>query len=352
MLPNDPTDLSPETSSLDSLETNAQDLNDTASWGDQDLVPDLGVAFRHSRWQRHRYAVYAAMSAAHLPAARLERFAWCGCRAWVVQSVMNPDDVRIASSHCHDRFCTPCATERARLIAGNALKWIANREVRMITLTIQHSELPLTEQIDHLFRSFRRLRNAARWKSHVTGGVAFLEIKVSKDRRHWHPHLHIVAEGTYYPHASLADDWHRITGTSYVVHITKPRKGDAGARYCAKYAGKPMSFGYTNQPAKMTEALTALRSRRLMTTFGTWRGCKLTERPEPDETQPLVPLHDLLTRARSGDPWAVSLLGRLARNGSCPPRPLELLSLFPRTPRSPPSSAQDIGATVPAVAAS
>ena len=65
---------------------------------DDESRPQLGVVFRHSGWQRHRSLVYAALRRTRQPIHRIAAFEQCGARAYVLQSVADPNVYRIAGS--------------------------------------------------------------------------------------------------------------------------------------------------------------------------------------------------------------------------------------------------------------
>jgi len=271
----------------------------------------LEQSFRHSFWQHHRLRIAHAMPDAGLNPARCERFVACGSAAWVVQHPDFPDRFAVRSAHCRDRFCVPCAREKAFRVAQNVLKHVHHRQLRFITLTLRHSELPLSQQLDHLLSSFRKLRASPTWKTATTGGAAFLELKLGVDGRHWHPHLHILHEGQFIPHSHLVEDWHRITKTSYIVDIRSVQSRRDVVHYVTKYSAKPIGSSLTSNPDRLTEALTQLTARRLMTTFGSWRGLRLCAQPEHVDWQPIAPLTQLIARHRVGDDYATRILSLL-----------------------------------------
>jgi len=297
-------------SQLDTRETN---VNPPIS-PDRDIYQQRRrdeLSFRHSCWSAHRLRIALAMPEADIKPARRERFLRCGCVAWVVQHPDYVDRYAVRSAHCRDRFCIPCAREKAFRVAQNVLKHVQHRRLRFITLTLRHSDLPLNEQLDLLLRSFRALRSTPRWKCHTDGGAAFLELKLARDNRHWHPHLHILHEGSPIDKGSLAQDWHRITKTSYIVDIRAVHSRRHVVHYVTKYSAKPIGLALTSHREKLTESLQQLTARRLMLTFGTWRGFRLCQKADPVDWLPIAPLTQLITRARLGDDYAITVLAHL-----------------------------------------
>jgi len=192
---------------------------------------------------------------------------------------MLPNEIRIRGSGCRHRMCEPCLQDRAAKIRSALLPLCADKDIRFLTLTLRHSKTPLRDQIDRLYRSFSLLRRRSEFKTHVSGGAAFLEIKVSDKDGLWHPHLHCLVEGTWWDAKDVSAAWHAVTGDSYVVDITRPRVIEDCARYCVGYCTKSIHPSVFRSPDLLDEAQVSLRGRRLCTTFGTWRGTPL----EPTE---------------------------------------------------------------------
>ena len=147
--------------------------------------------------------------------------------------------------------------------------------------------------------------------STLAGGAAWLELKLASDHTHWHPHLHVLHEGRYIEQGWLATDWHRITGDSYIVDVRNIKGHRDVVRYVTSYASKPLGLALTHHRSMLIEALADMTARRLMTTFGSWRGLKLCAHSPAIDWQPIAPLAELLIRAAAGDPWADNLLSNL-----------------------------------------
>lgn len=275
--------------------------------------------FRHGGWAQVRARTRAALLTLDKSDARIERFDECGSHAWVLRHNDHRDKYRIASSRCHDRFCTPCARERAALYADNIHRHARDRNLLFVTLTIRHSDQELSRQLDRLIRSFRLLRGSKPWTSKIAGGCAFIEVKRSRDNHHWHPHLHVIAEGTYVPQSDLAHRWHAITGDSYIVDIRRVRTTAEAARYASKYAGKPIANSATHDQGLLLQCIEALQRRRLVFTFGSWRGLRLAERHDTGEWHAVAPLAELIELAKRGNKHAQEIIDNLNKEHSCDP---------------------------------
>lgn len=296
---------------------------------------ELSQVFRHSGWAGHRRLVYEALKRTKQPLSRTSAFWECGSHAYVLKSVEDPPRWRVAGSSCHDRMCTPCATERSRTIAQNVIDKIGDQRVRFITFTLRHSTDALADLLAKLYDAFAKMRHTRLWKAHVSGGVAFLEVKYSDRVEGWHPHIHVLATGKWVAKAALQSTWHQITGDSYVVDIRLPGGKKNVAHYVTKYASKPLNTSFIHVPRLLDEAILALRGRRLCTTFGGWRGVLLVHKPDEDCWENVGPLAAWLQRAVDGDDEALFVLHQIdaGRTNVC----MELKPVFARPPPPPPA---------------
>ena len=223
----------------------------------------------------------------------------------------NPDRLKISSSTCHDRFCVPCADTRSAKMGRRIRDKVADDRISFLTLTLADNDVPLSELMDKLLSSFRKLRQWRFWKSRVAGGVAFLEVKWNEERQRWHPHLHAIIDAAYIEQKALSDRWLKITRTSFIVHIKRPRDAETAIRYVTKYGSKPLDHSFVNNAQRLDEAIDALKGRHLCTVFGDWRGWCLTDDDEHQTWEPIDTLSRLIAREASGDGEAAAILERL-----------------------------------------
>ncbi len=256
--------------------------------------------WRHSGWKANRDRVYRALQRTRQPSNRVEEYESCGDRVYVLWHKTDKDRFALAGSGCHDRFCLPCAQSRSRTIARRVAAKIQGSEARFITLTLRTGAEPLASSLDKLYTSFAALRRSRAWRARVTGGVAFLEIKWMSETQRWHPHLHVLTQGLFYPHDTLKTDWLRITGDSSIVDIRLCRNHAKVTQYVTKYASKPFNDSFLHDEPQLDEAIVALKGRRLATTFGTWRGYALTMQPSDREWEVLGVLAAVYFAAREG----------------------------------------------------
>jgi hypothetical protein len=273
----------------------------------------LESSFRHSGWSHLRERVKTSLMTAGEPPNVVERFCKCGSNAWVMQSRDNPQRLKLSAFHCKHRLCLQCQHELRRVVAANLLARLDRRKVRFLTLTLRHAaaapgtdEPSLSDNINRLYDSFAKLRRTSSWKHHVVGGVSFLEVK--RTSQGWHPHLHILFDGKYFPQRELSNLWLRCTGDSYIVDI-RDIPGSDSIRYITKYCTKVSPFMSEEQ---LVQIVHSLRSRRTFSTFGTWSHWKLSTPPKTDEVWIyLYPLHDVLAAADRGETWATQILAQL-----------------------------------------
>lgn len=247
----------------------------------------LAYAFRHSSWEAHRHLTYTALAAltlhALLPASRLERFSDCGRSAWVLQHKIEPNRYRIALDCCHDRFCVPCSNARGHIVAENLARKLGPDPHRLLTLTLKANHDPLNAQLDRLFRCFKRLRGRSLWKDRCRGGAAFLELTYNADTTCWHPHLHVVIEGKFLPHAAVKSAWLDITGDSSIVDIRPIRERQAAITYITKHVTKAVPASVVTNSDALRTAIYALHGRKTLFCFGCWSRWKLLDPHDPSE---------------------------------------------------------------------
>jgi len=301
-------------------EINAQDFND-ASWtgvaetiepyATRPLKLDRDQGFRHSGWANDRQRVYDALVRTEQSPARKIDFAECGKHAYVLRSVEEPDLYILGGSACHDRFCLPCAKDRARVIATNVQDRIGDKQARFLTLTLRSTTESLADLLSKLTRDFTSLRRTKLWRNAVTGGVAFLEVKWFEPTQRWHPHLHCLLQGRYLPKDDLSNLWKKITGTSWIIDIRIAADNHHVTNYIAKYATKALDHSVVLYTERIDEAVTAMKGKRLCMTFGSWRGAKLTEQPETGTWIQLGTLYEVVKHAEEGWQSAMDALDAL-----------------------------------------
>ena len=259
---------------------------------------DSSVSFRHAAYDWHRTRVLSAFARLDIDTTRQYAYAACGSNAWLMQSASNPEQFSVRSSTCHDRWCPACAKTRANIIRSNIDPLVQGQELRFITLTLKHKDEELDKRLDRLFACFASLRKTVLWKQSVTGGVAFTEVKINAQTMRWHPHVHVLCVGKYIPIERLKAAWLAVTGDSHVVDIRVVKDPKKVANYITKYVTKPADNDLYRIPAALDQAITAMKGRRLVATFGTWRSTALLRYESLEEWRPILEWPDFIERIK------------------------------------------------------
>lgn len=197
---------------------------------------------------------------------RLTRLNGCCCAPMYV--LRSNGQVGIVPGFCRDRMCPLCQHHRGREMGARVITATASMNApRFLTLTLKHTDVPLSDTLDRLYRAFRELRKSHAWKQHVRGGVATIEVVRSSADGLWHAHIHAIIDGTYWAHASIKDEWQRVTGDSSIVHIEACHDRSRAAKYISTYIAKPADL-HTWDVSCVAEYALALTGRRLLMTFG------------------------------------------------------------------------------------
>ncbi|HEY2703035.1 MAG TPA: protein rep, partial [Candidatus Dormibacteraeota bacterium] len=249
---------------------------------------------------------------------------------------------------CTNRLCHHRAKVRSRKLAARVHEMIGQLRGRgitryaLLTLTYRDSEV-LDGSVSRCWRDSRRLRQRKLWDQ-VLGCVGTIEIKRGKGSGRWHPHLHVLvarpsctclrgrrlddsgptcAHGKpWCPHAlnqcCVSEAWGEITGDSYVVdiravHADEERSIEGAVREVVKYCIKLTEVSSKEREDGESAVLDlhrAIRSRRLLTTVGVFRGPA-----EPEDGSAGARLHN------HGDPnskglWRTALLCTNWMNGA------------------------------------
>lgn len=144
---------------------------------------------------------------------RAERCRCCGSMLEFAHSIdadgVVSDESRLHKANfCRDRLCPMCTWRRSLKIFGQVSKvleyvnWDKYKAV-FVTLTIKNCPLnALKDTIDRIYKAFSRMVQDRRFKESFPGGYfRVLEVTLGKDKKSWHPHLHIIflAKKSYGP---------------------------------------------------------------------------------------------------------------------------------------------------------
>lgn len=300
----------------------------------EDPTP-LEDLWHHSGWAHRRHLVHAALIRANLPWRRIGRFERCGSGAWIYYS-RSRHEYQVRANYCHDRHCARCSRARATRIAAALAHLCINKRVRFITLTIRSSNLPLADQLRRLRLCFRELRRRHAWRARVTAGCVFTELTYNAATATWHPHLHVLCTGKYFPQPLLVQEWRAVTGDSYIVDVRETRNSLDVVNYVVKYTTKSITHHVWSDPNLATEYIKALRGCHMAQPFGAWHASDLDDHPDDVLTDWICVgrLNSLLPAACQGDPDALRPILFLARHHDCSSFPALAHYLRPDQPQA------------------
>ena len=169
--------------------------------------------------------------------------------------------------------------------------------------------MTLQQSIADLRKYFKKLRQTPAWKKRVIGGAYVLEITYNTEEKLWHPHLHIIYTGYFYPQQLLAGQWEDITQGSKIVWIKRIDRNEAG--HLSKYCTKPSDFHRWPTTCQIEYAI-ATQSCRMVQTIGTFHNIQLSdsdERPNHEQATHFISFRDLRHSTAEGNAAARIMLG-------------------------------------------
>jgi len=196
-----------------------------------------------------------------------ETMSECRTSSWFARHT-GTGEVRVLGSACKLRWCPLCAAAKKTYITHQIADWIQNSKWhRFFTFTLKHTDDDLSDQIDRLYDSFRKLKRSKIWKSGARRGVWFFQIKRSKESGQWHPHIHCVASGPWFDYKQLRKTWLSITGDSKVVGIHAVKDPQGCAQEVARYAASPADVA-SNSSCDNFIIFNAMHNRRICGVWG------------------------------------------------------------------------------------
>lgn len=274
--------------------------------------PYQRIIFGDRLAERDRIIQICETSSRKVPTQVAKKLESC-CRQVTLHADLDDTNIRIAQQRCKSRLCPSCTKLRsARLIAKTLPIVMQADNVRFVTLTQRHSDAPLQTQIKQLTKSFATLRRSKIWRQYVVGGLYTIEVVWSPDSNAWHPHIHALVDGQFFPQRQLRDAWSTANGGSHIVDIRQVRSRRNAVNYVAKYVTKAAET--KGIPAHAIEEWAeALHGLRMAQTFGTMHACKPDEETD-DEPFPAfaATLGPVLLAADDGDADALRLIAHVA----------------------------------------
>lgn len=245
-----------------------------------------------------------------------QQIARCSMGAYLAVDVA--DRLVIVPSVCRQRLCPVCSRSRAARVQSQIEAHLADvKEIRLGTLTLKASDATFRCVLTRLVDCYRTLRRTELWKSCVRGAVAVVQVTRGRHNDHWHVHLHFVWQGDYIPQPKLREEWHRITGDSYVVSLNGSGRGRDAARYVSRYVASPDELR-TWTDESLLDYLLGLHGRRTLITSGTFHGSKVGTTPKRSQSMGvlhLVGVGQLVTGHQAGIIECTETLCLLAADG-------------------------------------
>ena len=210
------------------------------------------------------------------------------CGEWLLfHHYYTVDKVRLhAANFCRQHLLCPlCAIRRGSRMLNAYLKRyqvLADRSpelrLHLVTVTVKNGD-DLKERYLALKGAWKKLCHWRHCKT-VEGALdgtqgAVWSYEVTNEGNGWHPHIHAIVLASETPSwRLLRDQWHQITGDSFIVD-TRPIEGDPAegfmevCKYAVKFADLKVEDNW--------KAYLVLRGRRLIGSFGSFRGIEIPE---------------------------------------------------------------------------
>lgn len=195
---------------------------------------------------------------------------------------------------CRARLCPICSWRRS-LRAYNQLSRCMDyldhqRPERpykyiLVTLTMRNCSGPdLPDMIDHLQRSFIRLRHTKDWQKAIQGALRTLEVTYNAAQDTYHPHLHLFCavnssyftSSAYISQARLIDLWQRSLQVAYRPSVRIQRINETPDKHeldeVTKYVTKSAQVAISLPEAQAIDVIQtlhgALHGRKLYAPYG------------------------------------------------------------------------------------
>ncbi|HIE54732.1 MAG TPA: hypothetical protein EYP90_06065 [Chromatiaceae bacterium] len=176
----------------------------------------------------------------------------------------------------------------------------------LVTLTVKNGP-DLGERMHHLKNGvsvlLKRRNHAIRGRRVVTEWAKLKGVvgsyEVTNRGKGWHPHVHMIAlHNQYLEYGAMIEEWRRITGDSYILHVDPARHPDDPARDFLEVFKYAVKFSDLS-PAHNVEAFLTLKGKRLLFSAGAFRGVQVPEELT-DEALDDLPYAELFYRYVSG----------------------------------------------------
>lgn len=160
---------------------------------------------------------------------------YCRTSFLASEDISNPYHIRVKIHPilCKSLFCEYCQRIRYNDLRINLRRFVADREIRMMTLTYLNDETNTPRDI---------IKNyASDWNKFILYlkrmKYAFNYFKVIEFTQREAVHYHVLID-IKIPKGKIKSAWHKATKNSYICDITPPRKHQDAIDYALKYVTK------------------------------------------------------------------------------------------------------------------
>lgn len=241
------------------------------------------------------------------------------CRDPQIISMNDGERYYLTESRCRSRLCPRCSKIRASLLAQRIAKLLCYMDCpRFLTLTVRSNDQSLRCQLKHLRKKFACLRKSPAWRHYVAGGIYTIEITWNQSTQQWHPHIHAIIDGKYWPHHDLLEKWSQILHYDGGVDIRLVHGNRKIANYLACYVAKSCDLSQL-PPDQLAEWAVETHALRLAQTFGFLHGTHPAQDRVSASTYRILPVNvnTIAKRAELGDKRCEEVLSALTGSHPC-----------------------------------
>ena len=215
---------------------------------------------------------------------------------------LNENGKIIGANFCKNRYCPICQWRKSRkayalsMNVQNEVEKRENLQFLFLTLTLKNSE-NLSNGIDEMLSSFKRLQDTKRFRRIVKGFIRTLEITYSKADENWRPHIHLIlaVDNDYFINSEKYTDfeewrklWQTVAHTEYAPQINIQKIDDKercnAIAEISKYMVKPFDLELSKDTENTyTHLLRSTFRRRLTSTGGVYRTATKKAQKEYDQ---------------------------------------------------------------------
>ncbi|GAI61127.1 unnamed protein product [marine sediment metagenome] len=212
--------------------------------------------------------------------SRLVRLEQCRSFAWFMQHT-ELHTVKVMSSACHLRWCPLDAQALANYRSHSVADWYSTcKSAKLLTLTQCHSDEPLEDQRNRLYKSFAKLMRCKYMRSRIRGYIWFFQYTLNKQTKQFHFHIHALLDADFIPKAEISTRWAKYNQGSYIVNIKGCWSAASAANHVGRYATRPGTLSSIPLDRRL-ELVKSMHGRRIV---GACRSAKSVSLSPPKAT--------------------------------------------------------------------